>query len=95
MDDQEIGKLLIVTQTSRLLIKHPGGDRTGNFITRTKMDTEIAQAIDDGLYYYEQVRGGGGAWEGATGAGLEGSNDCAAMHMAGVGGVAGVGAWQE
>ena len=55
MDDQELQKLLIVTQTHPSFRKHPGGDRTGNFISRAKMTSEVAQAIDDGLYFYEQV----------------------------------------
>ena len=59
MDDHELGKLLIVTQTSHaspaVTRKHPGGDRTGNFQSRAKMTTDIAKAINDGLYFYEQV----------------------------------------
>ena len=59
MDDHDIGKLLIVTQTAHpapaATRKHPGGDRTGNFVTRAKMTTDIAKAINDGLYFYEQV----------------------------------------
>ena len=61
MDDQQVQKLLIVTQTSTTTVvsaaykKHPGGDRTGNFVTRSKMDSDLAQAINDGLYFYEQV----------------------------------------
>ena len=60
MDDQQVQKLLIVTQTSTTVVsaaykKHPGGDRTGNFVTRSKMDSDLAQAINDGLYFYEQV----------------------------------------
>lgn len=55
MDDQDIQKLLIVTQTPPAFKKHPGGDRTGNFISRPKMTTDVAAAINDGLYFYEQV----------------------------------------
>ena len=59
MDDHELGKLLIVTQTSHAspagTRKHPGGDRTGNFLSRAKVTAEIAKTINDGLYFYEQV----------------------------------------
>ena len=51
MDDFEISKLMIVTQTPPPPKKH---DRTGNFTTRSKMTAELAQVISDGLYYYEQ-----------------------------------------
>ena len=55
MDDQDVQKIIIVTQTPTAFNKHPGGDRTGNFISRPKMTTDIAAAINDGLYFYEQV----------------------------------------
>ena len=57
MDDQDVNQILIVTQKPRrILSKHPQGDRTsGSHQSRTKMTAEVAQAIDDGLYYYEQV----------------------------------------
>ena len=51
MDDFEISKLMIVTQTPPPPKKH---DRTGNFMSRAKMTAELAQVINDGLYYYEQ-----------------------------------------
>ena len=51
MDDFEISKLMIVTQTPPPPKKH---DRTGNFLSRAKMTAELAQVISDGLYYYEQ-----------------------------------------
>ncbi len=51
MDDYAISKLMIVTQTPPPPKKH---DRTGNFTSRAKMTTELAQVISDGLYYYEQ-----------------------------------------
>lgn len=51
MDDFEISKLMIVTQTPPPPKKH---DRTGNFLSRAKMTAELAQVINDGLYYYEQ-----------------------------------------
>lgn len=56
MDDQDVQKILIVTQTPPANRKHPGGDRTGNFTNRAKMSSDVAQAINDGLYFYEQVK---------------------------------------
>ena len=55
MDDQEIQKIIIVTQTPPSFRKHPGGDRTGQYQSRSKLTADIAQAINDGLYFYEQV----------------------------------------
>ena len=54
MDEEDIQKIIIVTQTVASHRKHPGGDRTGNFTTRTKITSDLAQAINDGLYFYEQ-----------------------------------------
>lgn len=54
LDDQDVNKILIVTQTPPYLRKHPGGDRTGSHESRAKLTTELAKAINDGLYYYEQ-----------------------------------------
>ncbi|PIO23801.1 hypothetical protein AB205_0032070, partial [Aquarana catesbeiana] len=54
IDDQDLNKILIVTQTPPHLRKHPGGDRTGNHTSRSKMTSELAKHINDGLYYYEQ-----------------------------------------
>ena len=54
MDEEDIQKIIIVTQPPPYLRKHPGGDRTGNFTTRTKITSDLAQAINDGLYFYEQ-----------------------------------------
>ncbi|CAN2388848.1 La ribonucleoprotein domain family member [Pristimantis euphronides] len=54
IDDQDVNKILIVTQTPPHLKKHPGGDRTGNHVSRAKMTSELANVINDGLYYYEQ-----------------------------------------
>lgn len=34
--------------------KHEGHDRTGDWTSRVKMTRELEQAINDGLYYYEQ-----------------------------------------
>lgn len=54
LDDQDVDKILIVTQTPPYLRKHPGGDRTGNHESRAKITSDLAKAINDGLYYYEQ-----------------------------------------
>ncbi|XP_075458268.1 la-related protein 1 isoform X1 [Ascaphus truei] len=54
IDDRDVNKILIVTQTPPSLRKHPGGDRTGNHTSRAKMSSEFAKAINDGLYYYEK-----------------------------------------
>lgn len=35
-------------------MKHEGYDRTGDWTTRVKMSQAIEQAINDGLYYYEE-----------------------------------------
>ena len=44
---------MIVTQTPPPLKKH---DRTGNYMKRAKITAEFAKVINDGLFYYEQVR---------------------------------------
>ncbi|XP_051172528.1 la-related protein 1 isoform X2 [Leptopilina boulardi] len=58
LSDGDINKLLIVTQTSVAISsripKHEGHDRTGDWTTRVKMSQELEQAIDDGLFYYEE-----------------------------------------
>uniref|UniRef100_A0A4W4E729 HTH La-type RNA-binding domain-containing protein n=1 Tax=Electrophorus electricus TaxID=8005 RepID=A0A4W4E729_ELEEL len=54
IDDHDVNKILIVTQTPPYLRKHPGGDRTGNHISRSKLTSELVKVINDGLYYYEQ-----------------------------------------
>lgn len=41
------------TTTSRIP-KHEGHDRTGDWTTRVKMSQDLEQAINDGLYYYEE-----------------------------------------
>ncbi|KAJ7327761.1 La ribonucleoprotein domain member 1B [Desmophyllum pertusum] len=51
IDDQDIHKIMIVTQTPPPVKKH---DRTGSYVTRVKMTQELSKAINDGLYYYEQ-----------------------------------------
>lgn len=58
MDDQDISKLVIITQTPPPNRKtRPGThekDHTGVHLPRSKITSELAQAINDGLYYYEQ-----------------------------------------
>lgn len=54
LDDQDVNKILILTQTPPYVRKHPSGDRTGNHESRAKITTDLAKAINDGLYYYEQ-----------------------------------------
>lgn len=54
IDDQDVNKILIVTQTPPYMRKHLGGDRTGNHVCRAKITSELAKVINDGLYYYEQ-----------------------------------------
>ncbi|XP_053559625.1 la-related protein 1B [Bombina bombina] len=54
IDDKDLNKIIIVTQTPPHLKKHPVGDRTGNHISRAKITSELAKVINDGLYYYEQ-----------------------------------------
>ena len=46
-----------VTQTPPVVgrvKKHEGFDRTANYTSRTKITQELAQVINDGLYYYEE-----------------------------------------
>ncbi|KAJ8950288.1 hypothetical protein NQ318_021144 [Aromia moschata] len=40
--------------TSSRAPKHEGYDRTGDWTTRVKITQELEQAINDGLYYYEE-----------------------------------------
>ncbi|XP_023289973.1 la-related protein 1B isoform X2 [Orussus abietinus] len=58
LSDRDIDKLLIVTQTSSTVSsrapKHEGHDRTGVWTTRVKMTQDLEQAINDGLYFYEE-----------------------------------------
>uniref|UniRef100_A0A8C6SYC5 La ribonucleoprotein 1, translational regulator n=1 Tax=Neogobius melanostomus TaxID=47308 RepID=A0A8C6SYC5_9GOBI len=54
LDDHDVNKILIVTQTPPYLRKHPGGDRTGNHTSRAKLSSEFVKVINDGLFYYEQ-----------------------------------------
>ncbi|XP_050830052.1 la-related protein 1B isoform X2 [Serinus canaria] len=54
IDDQDVNKILIVTQTPPFVKKPPCGDRAGNRACRAKITSELAKVINDGLYYYEQ-----------------------------------------
>lgn len=55
LSDKDLNKLLIVTQTSSTRApKHEGHDRTGDWTTRIKMSQDLEQAINDGLFYYEE-----------------------------------------
>ncbi|RLV97363.1 hypothetical protein DV515_00011850, partial [Chloebia gouldiae] len=54
IDDQDVNKILIVTQTPPYVKKHPCGDHAGNRVYRAKITSELAKVINDGLYYYEQ-----------------------------------------
>lgn len=54
IDDHDVNKILIVTQTPPYLRKHPGGDRTGQHTSRAKLSSELVKVINDGLFYYEQ-----------------------------------------
>lgn len=60
LSDGDINKILIVTQTTPVVPsasrvpKHEGHDRTGEWTTRVKMTRDLEQAINDGLYYYEE-----------------------------------------
>ena len=51
LDDQAISKLVIITQTPPAVRKH---DRTGDYVPRAKMTADLADAINDGLFYYEK-----------------------------------------
>ncbi|XP_031554953.1 la-related protein 1B-like [Actinia tenebrosa] len=50
LDDQDIHKIMILTQTPPPK-KH---DRTGDFVPRSKLTHELSAVINDGLFYYEQ-----------------------------------------
>ncbi|XP_077876807.1 la-related protein 1B isoform X5 [Ictidomys tridecemlineatus] len=54
IEDQDLNKILIVTQTPPHMRKHPGGDRTGSAPARASITSELAKVINDGLYRYEQ-----------------------------------------
>lgn len=50
IDDQDLNKILIVTQTPPYMRKHPGGDRTGTHASQANITSELAEVISDGLY---------------------------------------------
>lgn len=52
--DNEVNKIIIVTQLPSSRVKHEGYDRTGDWTTRTKITQELGSVISDGLFYYEQ-----------------------------------------
>ncbi|XP_045489124.1 la-related protein 1 isoform X1 [Pieris rapae] len=52
--DGDIGRLLIVTQTTTRAPKHDGYDRQGDWSTRTKITQDLEQVITDGLRRYEE-----------------------------------------
>ena len=57
LDDQAIQKLVIITQTPPANRKSHAttlNDRTGDYLPRSKITSDLAKAINDGLYYYEQ-----------------------------------------
>jgi len=56
MDDQDISKLVIITQTPPLRRKSSvhEKDHTGVHLPRSKITADLAKAINDGLYFYEQ-----------------------------------------
>lgn len=57
LSDNDINKLLIVTQTSQpsRSIKHDGYDRTGDWTSRVKMTQDLEESINIGLQYYEDT----------------------------------------
>ncbi len=57
MDDEYVKQLVIITQTPppAHTKKQRMEDRTGTHATRSKLSVNISQAINDGLYFYEQV----------------------------------------
>ncbi|XP_045783270.1 la-related protein 1 isoform X1 [Maniola jurtina] len=52
--DRDVGRLLIVTQTTTRQPKHDGHDRQGDWATRTKITQDLEQVITDGLRRYEE-----------------------------------------
>lgn len=45
---------MIVTQNRPKRSKHDGHDRTGDWISRVKMNQDLAEAINIGLQFYEE-----------------------------------------
>lgn len=54
IDDQDLNNILIVAQTPHYMRKHHGGDRTGTHTSQANITSELAEVLNDGLYYYEQ-----------------------------------------
>lgn len=56
LSDNEINKLLIVTQVTHpnRSIKHEGHDRSNDIQTRVKISQDLEQEIDLGLQIYEE-----------------------------------------
>lgn len=54
INDQYLNKSLIVTQTPPYIRKHPGGNRPGNHMSLAKITCQLAEVINNGLYYYKQ-----------------------------------------
>lgn len=55
LSDRDINKILIVTQVrGHRAPKHDGYNRTGDFVSRTKISQDIEQVINDGLHNYEE-----------------------------------------
>lgn len=54
LSDRDINKILIVTQVRHRAPKHDGYNRTGDFVSRTKISQDLEQVINDGLHNYEE-----------------------------------------
>lgn len=54
LSDRDINKILIVTQVKHRAPKHDGYNRTGEFVSRTKISQDLEQVINDGLHNYEE-----------------------------------------
>ena len=57
MDDEALAKLVIITQTPPVSRKPAAAathDRTGFHFPRSKITSDLARAINDGLFYYEK-----------------------------------------
>lgn len=54
LSDRDINKILIVTQVRHRAPKHDGYNRTGDFVSRTKISQDLEQIINDGLHNYEE-----------------------------------------
>lgn len=54
LSDRDINKILIVTQVRHRAPKHEGYNRTGDYVSRTKITQDLEQVINDGLHNYEE-----------------------------------------